>query len=503
MYLSHYNLSHKPFQTTADPQFIWLGEKHAEALATLQYGLQENKGFLLLTGDAGTGKTAVINTLLERLDEQVLAVTIPDPGLDAIDLYTIISNELKMNRKFTNKGDFLNILRSFLKQRHLKNKSILLIIDEAQHISQVLVDEIRLLSNIEVADTKLINILIAGQKEVHAVLNEKRNAAFKQRIGIQYHLEPLTGSETHEYINHRLKVAGSDEKIFSSKAIKDIHSFSAGIPRLINAICDLALLTGYSSDKSGIDQKIIAECARDLKLSCESETLEAETRTGVEGEKPPVAGRNRRAGWGRFNLAAVIVGLILITGFIIYNVYPNRPHFPRISEEALRDYKRYEEKINHVKKKLRSDKQETVDTPVERRNNEKNDNKNIGGKSGFRQSCIIYFNNASLDLSPNSLDTLDKLAGSMRDYPNSEIIIESHTDSRGNYWRNKKLSTARTNLVKNYFVKLGILASRIKTYDRGAKYPIISNDTELGAKINHRVEIKIVFSRRNLFISKN
>jgi general secretion pathway protein A len=139
-------------------------------------------------------------------------------------------------------------------------------------------EEIRLLSNIESADAKLINIFIAGQNEFNAILEENRNRAFKQRIGIRYHLDPLNDSETHEYINHRLKAAGSDKEIFSSKAIAQIHISSAGFPRLINTICDLALLTGYSLGKDKIDENIIKECARELELPGESESIEQKKR---------------------------------------------------------------------------------------------------------------------------------------------------------------------------------------------------------------------------------
>ena len=502
MYLSHYNLSDRPFQTTADPKFIWLGTKHAEALANLQYGLQENKGFLLLTGGVGTGKTAVINTLLKKIDEKVIVVMIPDPGVNSVDFYNILSHEFKMNRKFSNKGDFLNHLKPFIDDLHLQSKTILLIIDEAQNISHELLEAIRLLSDIELADTKLINVFMVGQNKFTAILNEKRNAAFKQRIGVSYHLDPLNASETLEYIKHRLKVAGSDKEIFSPKAIQGIHSFSAGFPRLINAVCDLALLTGYSSDRDRIDEKIIAECIQELKLSGESEIIEKETRTSVEGGEPLLAARDVRPGWKRLNSAAAIVGVIMITGFVIYNLGPNYSQFPKISEEAFRNYKRYEEKIDLTKKQLRFADEESIDPFSGQKNIEKNVKKNIGSENGSGRSCIIYFQNASRKLSQNSLETLDKLAVSMRDYPNSEIIIEGHTDSHGNYWRNKKLSKVRTNLVKNYFVNLGIIASRIKTIDLGAEYPIEINETEIGWTMNHRVEIKIISPQPNFIFSQ-
>ncbi len=361
MYLSHYNFCEKPFQIAADPKFFWLGEKHTEALATLQYGLQENKGILLITGDVGTGKTAVINTFLKKIDDNVIAVKIPDPGLDPIDLYNILSNEFKINRKFSSKGDFLAHLNPYLHKTYRQNKTILLIVDEAQNISNELLEEIRLLSNIELADTKLINIFIVGQNELDPIIDENRNRAFKQRIGIRYHLDPLNDSETHEYINHRLKVAGSDKEIFSSKAINDIHFFSAGFPRLINAICDLALLTGYSEGKSQIDDKIVKECAQELKLSGEPE--DTKIRDSVEVGKQSLTTGSNRPGWRIFNFVSIIACMITIAVFFIFDLYPtNQYQIPTISEEAYRNYKRYEEKIDHTKKKLRSADDELVPT---------------------------------------------------------------------------------------------------------------------------------------------
>ena len=346
MYLSHYKLNEKPFQITADPNFIWLGEKHAEALASFQYGLQDNKGILLLTGDVGTGKTALINTFLKKIDDSVIAVKIPDPGIGPIDLYNILSDEFNLNRKFNTKGDFLNHLTPYLHEIYRQKKNIILIIDEAQNISNELLEEIRLLSNIELADKKLINIFIVGQNELDPIIDQNRNRGLRQRISIRYHLEPLNASETHQYIRHRLRVAGSEKDIFSSKAITDIHFFSAGFPRLINSICDLALLTGYSRGEFHIDEGIIRECAQDLKLSGESEDFEK--RDSAKAENEGLAAKKSYPGWRTFKLLLVISGIIIILAFLLSYAF-KRNQTPTISKEAYQNYRHYEDEIDRTK----------------------------------------------------------------------------------------------------------------------------------------------------------
>ena len=260
MYEKHYNLSSMPFQITTDPKFLWLGEKHSEALATLKYGMLENKGFLLLTGDVGTGKTALINRLVTMIDVAAIVAKIPDSELNTLEFFNFLAIEFKMNKKFESKGEFLIHLKHFLQQAQSSQKKVLLIIDEAQRLNHDLLEQIRLLSNIELQDRKLINIFFAGQTEFNEILMEDRNRALRQRITVSYHIDPLTEAETHLYINHRLKVAGATRKIFDRGAIREIFSFSGGYLRLINIICDHALLTGYSYDLKSIDKKVIKEC---------------------------------------------------------------------------------------------------------------------------------------------------------------------------------------------------------------------------------------------------
>lgn len=225
MYLSYYNLNEKPFRISTDPKFLWLSEKHKEALAILTYGIFDNKGFLILTGDVGTGKTTIINALLNNLDDDVIAAHITDSSLQGLDFFNFIANVFSIDKKSSTKGEFLNYLNKFLHDAYSKNKKVLLIIDEAQRLKPELLEEIRLLSNIERQDTKLLNIFFVGQKEFNNILIKPENRALRQRITINYYIKPLTKNEIKEYIKHRLNIAGSKKNIFSSSAMREIFFF--------------------------------------------------------------------------------------------------------------------------------------------------------------------------------------------------------------------------------------------------------------------------------------
>jgi general secretion pathway protein A len=267
MYLSHYKLESKPFQMSTDPDFLWLGEKHKEALATLKYAIVENKGILALTGDVGTGKTTLINALIQSLGDDTMVATIYDPSLEVLDFFNIVSVAFNMGKTFDSKGEFLIYFKRFLKEARARNKKVLLIIDEAQRITSELLEEIRLLSNLEDEHVRLLNIFFVGQNEFIDILKEYKNRALRQRITIRYHIEPLTLIETEAYTRHRLQIAGARAHIFSSGAIQEIFSFSNGYPRLINIICDHALLSGYVRELIIITADIIKECKEELQIS--------------------------------------------------------------------------------------------------------------------------------------------------------------------------------------------------------------------------------------------
>ena len=285
MYLSHFNLAEKPFKLTADPKFLWLGEKHKEALATLKYGVIDQKGFILVSGDVGTGKTTLINALLEDIDEKVLVANINDPALNLIDFLNFIAISFNISQKFTNKVDFIVAFGQFLKKVYSENKCVLLIIDEVHSLSKENLEHIRLLSNIELPHEKLINIFFVGQNEIHQTLALPECRAIRQRISLAYQIKPLSESETSEYIQHRLKIAGTEYKIFTESAVREIYHFSKGYPRLVNIICDLSLLTGYSQDLKKITAGVVQECSHEynyINNTIESAPLNSKEQRHLE-----------------------------------------------------------------------------------------------------------------------------------------------------------------------------------------------------------------------------
>ena len=269
MYLAHYNLTLKPFEESPDPRFFWLSEKHKEALASLKYSIQENKAFILINGDIGTGKTSLINYFMLDNDIDAIVATLPDPDLTIPDFFKLVTNEFNIKLDFDTKGDFLIQFKRFLHNTFSGKKRVLMIIDEAHRLNNELIEQIRLLSNIEKEYVKLINIFIVGQNEVIDIIKDEKNKALRQRLTVHYTIEPLTESETQDYIKHRLSVAGSESEIFSADAVHEIFSFSRGYPRLINIICDRALLSGYVSETTKITAKIAEQCAEDLKILVE------------------------------------------------------------------------------------------------------------------------------------------------------------------------------------------------------------------------------------------
>jgi type II secretory pathway predicted ATPase ExeA/tetratricopeptide (TPR) repeat protein len=308
MYRSHYNLRERPFEISTDTRFLWMGEKHKEALAMLKYGVLARKGFLLLTGDVGTGKTTLVNALLETLNENTLVANITDPLLEPLEFFNFIAASFGMEERFENKVDFLIRFAEFLRRENEDGKNVLLILDEAHRFSKDLLEQFRLLSNIELPEKKLINMFLVGQNEFNRTLMSADCRALRQRITLTYNIKPLTEPETLQYIRHRLKVAGTEAEIFHRKAVGEICRFSQGYPRLINIICDHALLTGFVKQSNKITPTIIKECAQELCLMGDtirissSDFFDSKETPAPSPEEPPDEARTLAGnGPGRAN----------------------------------------------------------------------------------------------------------------------------------------------------------------------------------------------------------
>ncbi len=462
MYLSYYNLTEKPFQINADPKFLWYGEKHKEALAMLKYGILDNSGFLFLSGDIGTGKTTLINSLTEQLGDQIIVAIVPDPGLENIDFFNFIAAAFNINNRFNSKGEFLVYFSHFLHKAHLDNKKVLLIIDESQRLTSEILEEIRLLSNIEKPDAKLINIFFVGQNEFKDSLLKMENRALKQRITINYQIDPLTKNETEQYIRHRLTVAGSQKKIFTPKAIGKIFAFSKGYPRLINIICDHCLLTGYVKGKKTISGGIVKECAKELKITLQTVEKKAikhieATETKQEGRQEKKEGNKRKI----VGYICLLVLLLLIAGYIRYS-YDTK-------EMPVKPVKQ----IFKIQNKSVQKQQETQ-LPI------------------FPdQKLIIPFGYNSTELSGDIFEKLDMFASAMISNPDVGIVIKGYTGQLGDLLYNEKLSGLRANVVKNYLVAKGVSPDKIKTFGTGSVRQIeAGDDSEKKGIPERRVEIK-------------
>jgi type II secretory pathway predicted ATPase ExeA len=266
MYDSFYNLSEKPFRINTDPRFLWLGEKHQEALANLEYGLVNHNGLVVLTGDIGTGKTTLVNAFLDALSDKVCVAKINHTNLEPEQFLSLMAKTFDPNVVASGKSDLLLFFHGFLKKEHANGRIVLLIVDEAHHLSAEIFEEIRLLTNIEQGGKSLLNVMFVGQRELMPILLSHQCRALRQRITLFYNIEALTREETALYVGHRLRVSGTPEPLFSPAAINKIYAFTGGNPRTINLLCDRALLTGYVTGAHFINKKIITECAYEIDL---------------------------------------------------------------------------------------------------------------------------------------------------------------------------------------------------------------------------------------------
>ena len=265
MYSEFFGLNEKPFAITPDPRYLYMSARHTDALAHLLYGISESGGFIQLTGEVGTGKTTLIRSVLEQLPAKADIALILSPQLTTLEFLATIIQELRCPAPAdrTVKAH-IDVLNTHLMQAHAEGRRVVLIVDEAQTLSPELLEQVRLLTNLETSKQKLLQIILIGQPELRELLDRPEMRQIAQRITGRYHLEPLRKDETRAYVSHRLRVAGTQNDIFTKRAIDALYNHARGIPRLINVIADRALLAAYTKDQRNVDAKLVSAAAAEV-----------------------------------------------------------------------------------------------------------------------------------------------------------------------------------------------------------------------------------------------
>lgn len=266
MYLKHFDLTERPFSITPDPRFLYMSARHREALAHLLYGLGEGGGFVQLTGEVGTGKTTICRCLLEQVPENVDIAMVLNPKVTAKELIATVCDELGVEYPASCDSikTLVDILNRYLLDAYARGRRTVLIIDEAQNLSADVLEQVRLLTNLETPTQKLLQIILIGQPELRRLLGRDDMRQLSQRVTARYHLEPISRDEADAYIRHRLQICGASKVIFEKRAVDLIHELSGGIPRLINVLCDRALLGAYVEGGSTVNSKIVRKAAREV-----------------------------------------------------------------------------------------------------------------------------------------------------------------------------------------------------------------------------------------------
>ena len=287
MYNGHFGFLESPFSVTPDPRFFYTNPVYLEAFATLRYGIETKKGFIVITGEVGTGKTTLLRKLLHNLEDTVHSVFIFHTYPSFPELLQFTLHDLGLAPKNTSKVTMLQELGNYLIQQHQRGHTVAALIDEAQNLNDAVLEDLRLLSNLETDREKLLQIVLVGQPELEAKLEQPGLRQLKQRVALRCRLDPLKPEEVAPYVDFRLRTAGYQGKgLFHRDAVQQIASYSQGIPRLVNIICDNALLTAYAESKKIVSPDIIKAVARDLRIGSEVQLTKQEPNAAVRASRP-------------------------------------------------------------------------------------------------------------------------------------------------------------------------------------------------------------------------
>jgi general secretion pathway protein A len=347
MYLSHFGLQEKPFKPSPDPRFAWFGVKQRDALATLVNGILGANGFNVVTGDVGIGKTTFANALLSELKDRAVTAKVTYSDVEGIDFLKLISKAYGVGGGFSNREAFIDHFSSFLRNSFSSGKKVVLIIDEAQRLTPVYLAELSHLSGIQEQGTQLLSLVFVGRNEFKDLLPMESDRLQGQQAMFSYTLEPLTHDETAQYVAYRLSVAHCERALFTPEAIGEIFSYSKGVPRLINMVCDLSLSRTFFKGEDTVRPETVRECEKMLRVpegkaapgkdrSAQAKDREAtaagepeekildDVRATIEEKSAP------KPNWVRAAYAAVIVFLLVAVGFTLFLMSGNHPDSAKV-----------------------------------------------------------------------------------------------------------------------------------------------------------------------------
>jgi len=439
-YLNHYGLIVHPFQDITDRRFIWLGEKQLENLAHLKIGIEQTKGVLLLEGEDGSGKSVLLGCLLKIIEGELLAVTLAEPGISVSQFFAFLAGQYKMDKKINTKADFLIHFRKFLLEARSLGKKVLLVVEDAENQNDDIIEEIRLLSNMDEAGNKLLSLLLIGNKDLEGKLLEHHHRALLQRVAVRCHIDPFTEKETAAYIRHRMMVAGSFLEIFTAEAVHAIHRFSGGIPSLINLICDHALMRGCLERLRIIDGKLIAGYAKEIRKTFGMGRGDLRS-AALESLKTPRDPSRESRFFKLLPAAFVLAAILLLAVGVRFANFEKKPE--------------------------------------------------VVVKSVFQSPISLYFEAGSTKLSTKNFSILDWIAEYLIKNPEGRATIKGYTDSKGFASKDMRISVARAEAAKGYLVRKGVNSARIQAIGMGSQQPAAGAESSGEKKLSRRVEIEI------------